>query len=140
MLTLIWYLFHPRVTTVACKRPWSFCKKCRWQVTPKYKYTLDPTELEWADYATVQAQCGNLSGNKLTRNLTGNIQPHLSQLTESLWTDPGIKSGISVRQLISTGKTKKARKKATTRSFMERFLTYDKFSDFRSLAPKVFSM
>ena len=27
--------FHPLVATVARKRPWSFCHKCRWQVTPK---------------------------------------------------------------------------------------------------------
>ena len=24
---------QPRVTAVACKRPLSFCQKCRWQVT-----------------------------------------------------------------------------------------------------------
>ena len=34
------YLFHPHVTTVACKRSWSFCQKCRWQVTVKHAYTL----------------------------------------------------------------------------------------------------
>ena len=34
------YLFHPHVTAVACKRPWSFCQKCRWQVTAKHSYTL----------------------------------------------------------------------------------------------------
>ena len=45
----------PRVTAVARKRPRSFCQKCRWQVTPKYVYTLDPTKSEWADYAAVQA-------------------------------------------------------------------------------------
>ena len=44
----------PRVTAVACKRPRSFCKKCRWQVTPKHAYPLDPVKSEWADY-TVQA-------------------------------------------------------------------------------------
>ena len=60
VLTLIRSLFHPCVTTVALKRPWSFCQKCRWQVTPKYIYTLDPSKLEWADYAAVQAECGNL--------------------------------------------------------------------------------
>ena len=27
-------------TAVACKRPWSFCQKCRWQVTAKHAYTL----------------------------------------------------------------------------------------------------
>ena len=69
----------PPVTAVAHKRPWSFCQKCRWQVTPKHAYTLDP-----ATYAAVQAQCGNLSGNELTSNLSGNIQPQ--------WTDPGIKT------------------------------------------------
>ena len=46
---------------------------------------------EWADYDAVQAVCGNLSGNELTCNLSGNIQPQSSQLTELLWTDPGIK-------------------------------------------------
>ena len=55
VLALIWCPFHPRVTTVAHKRPWSFCQKCRWQVTPKHTYTFDPTKLELADYAAVQA-------------------------------------------------------------------------------------
>ena len=41
------------------KRPRSFCQKCRWQFTPNYAYTLDPTKSERADYA-VQAQCCNL--------------------------------------------------------------------------------
>ena len=44
----------PHVTAVAHKSPWSFCQKCRWQVMPKYTYTLDPMKSEWADYA-VQA-------------------------------------------------------------------------------------
>ena len=42
------------VTAVARKRTRSFCQKCRWQVTPKYAYTLDLTKSEWADYVTVQ--------------------------------------------------------------------------------------
>ena len=60
------------------------------------------TKLERADYTTVQVWCGKLSGNELTRNLSGNIWPQLSQLAEPLWTDPGIKSGISVRELVYT--------------------------------------
>ena len=32
----------------------------------------------------------------------GTTQPQSSQLVEPLWTDPGLKNGISVRQLIST--------------------------------------
>ena len=39
-MSLMQCLFHPPVTAVACKRPWSFCQKCRWQVTPKHAYTL----------------------------------------------------------------------------------------------------
>ena len=34
------YPFRPRVTTVARKRSWSFCQKCRWQATAKHAYTL----------------------------------------------------------------------------------------------------
>ena len=41
---LCWLLFrcpfHPCVAAVACKRPRSFCQKCRWQVTAKRTCTL----------------------------------------------------------------------------------------------------
>ena len=37
---LFWYPFHPCVTKVAHKRSWSFCQKCRWQVTAKHTSTL----------------------------------------------------------------------------------------------------
>ena len=46
-------------------------------------------------------------GNELTRNSSGNTRPQSSQLAKPLLTDPGIKSGISVRGLISTSKKKK---------------------------------
>ena len=83
-----WLLFGvrstARVTAVARKRPRLFCQKCRYQVTPKHAYTFDPMKSEWADYAAVQAQCGNLSGNELTRNSSGNcintFQYHLIQI------------------------------------------------------------
>ena len=78
VLTFILCPFHPCVTALACKRPQSFCQKCKWQVPPKHTYTLDPTKMESADYAIVQAQCGNLSENKLTRNSSGNTQPVIS--------------------------------------------------------------
>ena len=45
----------PLVTAVARKRPMSFCKRCRWQVTPKQAYSFDPTKSEWADHAADQA-------------------------------------------------------------------------------------
>ena len=34
------YPSRPCVTAVAHKRSWSFCRKCRWQVTAKHAYTL----------------------------------------------------------------------------------------------------
>ena len=37
---LFQYLFHPRVTAVACKRSLSFCQKCRLQVIPKHTCIL----------------------------------------------------------------------------------------------------
>ena len=99
VLTFIRCPFYPRVTAVARKRPRPFCQKCRWQVTPKHAYSHDPSKSEWADYVAVQAECGNLSENELTRNSSGNIRLQSSQLAEQLWTDPGRKSGISLHEL-----------------------------------------
>ena len=113
MLTLVQCLFHPHVTAVARKRPRSFFPKYRWQVTPKHAYTLDPTMSEWANYAVVKAQGGNLSGNKLAfaGNSLGNSQSQSSQLAEPLWTDLGLKSGVSLLELISTYKKRKEHKR-----------------------------
>ena len=36
-----------------------------------------------------------------SNNLSGNTLSQLFQLAEPLWTDPGLKSGICVRKLIS---------------------------------------
>ena len=71
------------------------------------------SKLEWADYASVQAQCGNLSGNELTRNSSGNTPSQLSLLAEPLWTDPGLKSGIDVRKLSPLKNGKKRERKKT---------------------------
>ena len=101
----------PRVATVARKTPRSFCQKCRSQVTPKHAHTLDSKKSEWADYAAVQAECWNLLGNELTHNSSGNTRSQSSQLAEPLWTDRCLKSGISVRELISTLKRRKKEKK-----------------------------
>ena len=81
--------FHPCFTVVARKRPRSFCQKCRWQIKPKQAYTLDPTKSEWADYAAVREKFGDVSGNELTRNLSGHIWPQSSQLAQPLWMMPG---------------------------------------------------
>ena len=82
------------------KSPGSFCLKCRWQITFKHTYTLDPSKLEWADYAAVLAECGNLSHNP-----PGNTSPQWSQLAELPWTELGVKSGTGLHKPISTLKT-----------------------------------
>ena len=60
------------------------------------------TKSEWADYAAVQAYCGNLPGKELTFHSSGNTRSQSFQLAEPLWTDPSLKSGINLRELIST--------------------------------------
>ena len=45
-----------------------------------------------------------------TRNLSGNTRRQSPQLAEPLWTDPGIKNGISVCDLISTSTNNKKQK------------------------------
>ena len=45
---------------------------------------------------------GAYQGNELTRNSSGNTRPQSFWLAEPLWTDPGLKIGIGVRELIST--------------------------------------
>ena len=82
VLTLIRCPFHPRVTAVARKRPRSFCQKCRWQVTPKHALTLDRWKSEWADYAAVQAECGNLSDEEVGRQHQGMNRPGVRQVPE----------------------------------------------------------
>ena len=77
---------------MARKRPRSFCQKRRWQIKHKHACTPHPTKSEWADYAAVEAQCGNLSGNELIRRLS---LGHCGLILASL------KSGINMRELIS---------------------------------------
>ena len=108
---------------MARKRPQSFCQKCRWQVTNKHAYALDPTKSEWANYAAVQAWCGNLSGNELTRNSSENTRAQSSQLAEPLWNGTGLKSGISVRDRISSYKKKKKKKERKRKAQAENELS-----------------
>ena len=77
-------------------------------------------KLDWADYAAVQASYGNLSGNEVTRNSSGNARSQSSQLAEPLWSDLGLNSGISGHKLISTlnnNNKKKRRQGMNERTF-----------------------
>ena len=51
------------------------------------------------------------TGGKLCVSSSGKTQPQLSQHAEPLWTDPGLKSGISVQDLISTLKKREREEK-----------------------------
>ena len=99
VMTLIWCAFQPRLTLVARKRPRSFCQKYRRHVTFKHAYTLHPPRSNCAEYATVKAECANVSDNDITLNTSGNTPSQTSDLAENMWTDPGL---ISVRVLIFT--------------------------------------
>ena len=99
MMIVIQCLFHPHVTAVACKRLRLFCQKCSGQVTPKHADTHDPTKLECRCQGIVVQQ-DHLS--RTSSRISGNFQPQSYQLAELLWTDPSMKSGICVCELIST--------------------------------------
>ena len=45
---------------------------------------------------------GTYQGNELTRNSSGTTRPQSSQLAEPPLNDSSVKSGISLRELIST--------------------------------------
>ena len=104
MLIFIRCPFHPRVTAVALKSPRSFCQKCRWLVTPKHAYILGPFKSEWTDYAAVQASVETYLETSSHQTRQGTLGQSY-QFAEPLWTDPGLKSGISVCELISTKKS-----------------------------------
>ena len=106
MLTLIRCPFYPVLPQWHVKDPGHFAKSAGGRLHLN-TYSLDQTKSEWADYATVQAQCGNISGKMLTHNLSGNTQLWSSQLAEPLWTYSGLKGEISVHELISIKRKKK---------------------------------
>ena len=62
---------------------------------------------------------GTLSENEIARNLSGNTGPQSSQLAEPMWTDPGLKSGIHVRELIFTKEKKKRSRGMNGRTFSQ---------------------
>ena len=93
VLTFTWCPFHPRVNTVASKRPRSFCQKRRWQVTPKHACALT----QWSRSGLTML---------LPRHSVETYQETSSHATRQ-GTLSHSKSGISVRELISTLKKKK---------------------------------
>ena len=66
------------------------------------------TQQSWSGLILPLSRHSVGTGNKLTLNLLGNTWPHSSQLAEPLWRYLGIKSWISLLELISTLKKKKS--------------------------------
>ena len=92
----------------ACKRPSHFAKSAGGRLHLNMHTPF--THQSWSGLTMpLSRQCGDLSGNKLTCNSSGNTRPQSSQLAEPPWTDPDLKSGISLRKLISTLKKKKCK-------------------------------
>ena len=91
-----WLLFvvcsFPRLWQWHVKDPGHSAKSTGGRLLLNMHTPLTQWSQSWADYAFV-----------------GNTWPQSSQLAERLWTDPGLKSGISVHKLISTEKKKKRR-------------------------------
>ena len=100
-----WVSVPPRVTAVARKRPLSYAKSAGGWLHLN-THTLMTRRSRSGLTMLSKHSVGTYQGNKLTCNSSG-ITPQMSQLAEPLWTDSGLKSGIGVRELISTSKKKK---------------------------------
>ena len=95
-------LFRPIVTTVACKRHWSFCQKCRLHLNRQTRLAHQSlsdlnrqTRLAHQSLSDLSMLSRHVVGtyqrNKLTWNLSGNSHLHSSQFTYPLWGDPYLK-------------------------------------------------
>ena len=98
VLALIRYPFHPRVTAVAGKRSGHSAKSAGGRL---HLNTHTPLTHRSRSGLTIPLSRHSV-GNELTRNSSGNTRLQSSQLAEPPWTDLGLKSGISLRELIFT--------------------------------------
>ena len=113
--------FHPRVTAVTVKHPGNFTKSAGdWlhlnTYTPSTERSRSGLTMPLSRYSVEIYQATN---SHATRQ--GNSRPQSSQLAEPLWTDPGLKSEISVRELISIQKKKKCRRGSNAPTFPQIF-------------------
>ena len=99
--------FHPRVTSVALKKLRSFCQKCRWQVNLNTHTPLSQRSQSGLTVLLSRHSVGTYQ--ETSSHATCQVRSQLTHLAEPLWTYPGIKSRISVCELISTLKKKKHR-------------------------------
>ena len=108
MLTLIRCLFHAVLAQWHVKDPCHSAKSAGGRLHLNAHTPLTRRSLSGLTMLS-RHSVGTYQGNELTRNSLGKTRPQSSQLAESLWTDPDLKSGIGVRQLVSTCKRERER-------------------------------
>ena len=102
----------PHVTAVARKRPRSFCQKSAGGRFHPNTHTLFTQRSRFGlTMPLSRHSVGTYPETGLHATCQGTLNQS-SQLAEPLWTDPGIKSGTSVRELISPPPKKKKRRNA----------------------------
>ena len=79
---LIQCLFHPRVTAVAPQRPGHSAKSAGGRLLVNMHIYPDPTKTEWADYAAVQAYCGEPVWKQAHRQL---VREHSAMAVSACW-------------------------------------------------------
>ena len=102
MLTLIRFPFHPRVTAVARKRPRHSAKSAGGRLQLNTHTPLTQPSRSWLTMPLSRHSVGTYQETSSYATRQENTRPKSFQLVSSLWTDPDVKSGISVRELIST--------------------------------------
>ena len=103
-----WLLFHVRFTPVLPQRhvkdPGYFAESAGGKLHLNMHTPLTQRSRSGLTMPLSRHSIGTLSGIELTRNSSGYTRSQSSQLAEPLWTNPGVKSEISVCMLISTKK------------------------------------
>ena len=111
VLTLIGYAFHPHVTAVAWKDSGHSAESAGGRLHLNMHTPLTQRSRSGLTMPLSRHSVWDLSGNKLAHNSSGKAWSLSSRLAEPLWIDPGLKSGISVHELITALKKKHTQKK-----------------------------
>ena len=107
MLTLIWCPFHPRITVEACKRLRHSAKSAGGRLHLNTHTPLTQRSRSGLTMPLSRHSVGTYPETSSHATCQGKIGQS-SQLAEPLWTDPVLKSGVSVSELIFTLKKRSA--------------------------------
>ena len=99
VLTLIWCPFHPCVTAVIRKRPRSFCKSASGRLHLNMHTPLTQRSRSGLTMPLSRRSVGTYPETSSHATYQETLGHSCLSLLTYLWTDPGLKSGISVRAL-----------------------------------------